>query len=310
MTRFQRWLKQGLIFQPPEELPWARTHAALPVADTADDRTRVYFSSRDEKGRAQIGFFEIRLNKPHEILRISDEPVIGLGPLGAFDDSGVTTSCVITHEGRKYQYYSGWSLGMTVPFYFYIGLAISDDGGETYRKVSAAPILERNEVDPYLTASPFVLIEGSIWRMWYVSCTGWELRNGKPQHSYHIKYAESSDGIHWERNGRVCIDYKSKEEYAIARPSIVKEDGVYKMWYSHRGASYELGYAESRDGLSWDRRDEESGLEVSDQGWDSEMLAYPFVFDYRGDRYMLYNGNGYGETGIGLAVSKRGAELR
>jgi hypothetical protein len=305
MTRVQRWVKQGLIFQAPKHLPWARSHAALPATDLVGDRGRVYFSSRDEKGRARIGFFEIRLNKPTEILRVSDEPVIGLGPLGAFDESGVTTSCVVTHEGLKYHYYSGWNLGVTVPFYFYVGLAISDDGGETYRKISAAPILERNEVDPYLTASPFVLIEGGMWRMWYVSSTGWELRNGQPQHYYHIKYAESRDGIHWQRNGHVCIDYKSEQEYAIARPCILKDNGLYKMWYSHRGDSYRLGYAESRDGLIWDRRDEDICLEVSEQGWDSEMLAYPFVFDYRGKRYMLYNGNGYGKTGIGLAALKR-----
>src|SRR5438105_2756776 len=134
MTRGQHWIKQGLIFDPPQDLPWARTHAALPVADTTDDRVRIYFSSRDKEGKAQIGFFETRLNNPTKILRVSDRPVIGLGPLGAFDDSGVTTSCVVTHEGRKYHYYSGWSLGVTVPFYFCIGLAISEDGGETYRK--------------------------------------------------------------------------------------------------------------------------------------------------------------------------------
>ena len=305
MNRGQRWVKRGLIFEPPGNLPWARTHAALPVADPIDERMRVYFSGRDDNGRAHIGFFEIEPTKPNKILRVSDEPVIGVGPLGAFDDSGVTTSCIVAHAGRKYHYYSGWSLGVTVPFYFYIGLAISSDGGETYRKVSVAPILDRNAVDAYLTASPFVLVEGGTWRMWYVSCTGWDLKNGQPRHHYHIKYAQSSDGIHWERNGVVCIDYKSEAEYAIARPCVVKEGGLYKMWYSHRGESYRLGYAESRDGLNWDRKDEESGLDVSDEGWDSEMLAYPFVFDYEGQRYMLYNGNGYGKTGIGLAVLER-----
>jgi predicted GH43/DUF377 family glycosyl hydrolase len=305
MNRPERWIKQGLIFEPPANLPWARTHAALPVADSTDGRVRIYFSSRDDKGRAQIGFFEIELQDSTKILRVSEQPVIGLGPPGAFDDSGVTTSCVVTHRGRKYHYYSGWSLGVTVPFYFYVGLAISDDGGVTYRKVSSAPILERSDVDPYLTASPFVLIEGSVWRMWYVSGTGWELRDGQAQHYYHIKYAESADGIRWERNGRVCIDYRAKEEYAIARPSVLKDGGLYKMWYSHRGESYRLGYAESSDGLNWTRKDDECGLEVSEDGWDSEMIAYPFVFDYRGERYMLYNGNGYGKTGVGLAILKR-----
>jgi hypothetical protein len=303
MSEQQNWIKKGVIFDPPDGLAWAQTHAALPVADPIDGRYRIYFSGRDEKARARIGFFEITLDNPKEILRVAQEPVIGLGPLGAFDDSGVTTSCVVTHGDRKFHYYSGWSVGLTVPFYFFVGLAISDDGGETYTRVSRAPVLERNEVDPYLTASPFVLVEGELWKMWYVSGTGWELRNGQPRHYYHIKYAESADGIHWRRDGVVCIDYQAEDEYAFARPCVLKEDGIYKMWYSYRGKNYRIGYAESVDGLHWQRRDGASGIEVSGSGWDSEMLAYPFVFDAQGQRFMLYNGNGYGRTGIGLAVA-------
>ncbi|SRR6266498_3566093 len=305
MVGKQKWTKKGLIFELPANLGWGRSHAALPVADKIDDRYRIYFSSRDEKARARIGFFEIDIDSPKEILRVAQEPVIGLGPLGAFDDSGVTTSCVVNHDGRKFHYYSGWSLGVTVPFYFYVGLAVSDDGGESYRKLSTAPLLERNAIDPYLTASPYVLVEDDVWRMWYVSGTAWKMKNAQPRHYYHIKYAESRDGINWNRDGLVCIDYESENEYAIARPCVIKEDGVYKMWYSHRGESYQGGYAESTDGLHWERKDEESGLQVSDSGWDSEMIAYPCVFDDEGRRYMLYNGNGYGKTGIGLAMLDR-----
>jgi hypothetical protein len=74
------------------------------------------------------------------------------------------------------------------------------------------------------------------------------------------------------------------------------------MWYASRGTAYRIGYAESSDGRHWERRDGEAGIDVSDSGWDSEMLAYPCVFDHRGQRYMLYNGNGFGQTGIGLAI--------
>ncbi len=297
-----RWMKKGLIFEPPENLTWMATHAAIPVADKAGDFYRVYFSGRDRLGRAQIGFFELDIKRPFAIERVSEEPVIGFGPLGAFDDRGVTTSCIVNHEGAKYHYYTGWSLGVTVPFYFYAGLAISRDGGNSYEKVSRAPILERNEIDPYLTASPYVIVEGGLWRMWYVSCTGWEMTEGRPRHYYHIKYAESADGIHWNREGRVSIDYKSPYEYAIARPCVIKEDGLYRMWYSYRGDRYRIGYAESSDGISWARRDDEAGIDVSHAGWDSEMVEYAFVFDHEGTRYMLYNGNDYGKTGIGLAA--------
>ena len=56
------------------------------------------------------------------------------------------------------------------------------------------------------------------------------------------------------------------------------------------------------DGKSWIRRDAEAGIAASDLGWDSTMVAYPFVFDHAGARYMLYAGDGYGLEGMGLAV--------
>lgn len=297
----QEWIKKGLIFTGEEKYDWLHSHAALPVWDRVGDQHRVYFSGRDERGRAQVGFFETDSNF-ERVTRVSERPVIGLGPLGAFDDSGVTTSWIVNHNDKKYHYYSGWSLGVSVPFYFFIGLAISDDGGETYKRVSPSPILERNAVDPYLTASPCVLVEDGRWRMWYVSGTEWEIKDDRPRHRYHIKYAESRDGIQWERDGLVCIDYQSTDEYAISRPCVVKDGDLYRMWFASRGDSYRIGYAESEDGLTWTRK--ESGIDVSATGWDSEMVAYPYVFAHEGDYYMLYNGNDYGKTGIGLAVLK------
>jgi predicted GH43/DUF377 family glycosyl hydrolase len=302
MSEKQRWIKLGLIFAPSGVSAWARSHAALPAIDVVGDVHRVYFSSRDLSGRSQIGYFDITLETSPTILRVSEKPVIAPGPLGAFDDSGVTTSWIVDHEGKKYHYYSGWSLGVTVPFYFYVGLALSEDGGETYERASPAPILERNEIDPYLTASPCVMVDDGKWRMWYVSGTGWGIKDDRPRHYYHVKYAESDDGVYWNREGVVCIDYQSSEEHAIARPCVIKEAGLYKMWYSYRGNSYRIGYAESVDGIKWTRKDSESGIDVSGSGWDSEMIEYAYVFESNGVHYMLYNGNDYGRTGIGLAV--------
>ena len=44
------------------------------------------------------------------------------------------------------------------------------------------------------------------------------------------------------------------------------------------------------------------GIDRAEDGWDSVMIEYPFVYEHRGRKYMLYNGNGFGETGIGYAV--------
>ena len=264
---------------------------------------RVYFSSRNVQGKAQIGRFDFNPEDRDSMGNLAAEPVLKLGSLGAFDDSGVTSSCIVSRENKKYLYYSGWSLGVTVPFYLRIGLAESIDGGITFQRVSDGPVLGQDSADPYLTASPCVLIEGAVWRMWYVSCIKWSLDpDGKPRHHYLIKYAESPDGIRWGLDRPVCIDFSGPDEYAIGRPCVVKNAGGYRMWYCHRGSSYRIGYAESKDGIRWERLDHLAGIEGSEEGWDSEMQAYPWVFSHRNRTYMLYNGNGYGKSGMGMAT--------
>jgi hypothetical protein len=299
------WRKLGLVCSGTGGAFWAASHAALPVADPlADGRHRVYFSARDSRNRAHIGWGDVDLRDP-ATWTVGADPAIAPGPLGAFDDSGVTSSCLVTDRGVKYQFYTGWSLGVTVPFYLSVGLAVSEDGGASYRRVQASPLLDRSATDPFLTASPWILIEGGVWRMWYVSGVRWILVDGQPRHHYHIRYAESTDGLHWKRDGVVCIDFKSGHEYAISRPCVVRDGSVYRMWYASRGDRYRIGYAESNDGIVWRRRDEEAGITVSPSGWDSEMIEYPLVFDAGDRRLMLYNGNDYGRTGIGLAELAR-----
>ena len=76
------------------------------------------------------------------------------------------------------------------------------------------------------------------------------------------------------------------------------------MLYSSRTVSkgYRLGYAESDDGLVWERKDEEVGIDVSENGWDSKMICYASEVKYKDRLYMFYNGNNCGETGFGYAV--------
>lgn len=303
-----QWKKHGLIFVPDGGIPWMLTHAALPVVDPLGGNSfAMYFSARDEQSRARIGRLDFELRddnpEPFRIVRLWDQPAIDLGPPGAYDESGITSACVVDDGEKKWQYFTGWTLGRSVPFYFYIGAAVSTDRGASWHKVSRAPILGRDESDPFLTASPFVLIENGVWRMWYVSCVRWEAGEAGPKHFYHIKYAESRDGLQWNSERPVCIDFKSEDEYAIARPWVVKDGNLYRMWYSYRGPAYRIGYAESSDGITWKRRDEDSGIPVSEAGWDSEMVAYPCVFRHGNSLYMLYNGRSYGKSGVGLAVA-------
>jgi len=304
------WEQRGLLLRAPLPVDWAVSHAALPhVRPLSGGRVRLYLSGRDDLGRSHIGFADFDPDDAASGIQLSSAPILDPGPRGAFDDSGVTAACLVQHDGKCFLYYTGWSLGKTVPFYLYVGCAVSEDGGERFERVSAGPILERNEIDPFLTASPWVLVDEGRWRMWYVSGEGWELVGGQPRHSYHVRYAESDDGISWTREGVVCIDFSGPNEHAISRPCVVRDDDVYRMWFSARGGRYRIGYAESADGITWDRKDDEVGVGSSGD-WDAEMQAYPAVFDHGGRRYLVYNGNGYGRTGVGWAAEIASAYIR
>jgi predicted GH43/DUF377 family glycosyl hydrolase len=296
-----KWIKQGQIFCPQNHAEWMVSHAANPVVEPLEDGClRVYFSCRDKDNRSSIGFFEFDPLQPDQILRVASQPLIGPGALGLFDDSGTVMGCLVTVGNTRYLYYLGWNLGVTVPWRNSIGLAISEGHDLAFRKYSRAPILDRSEVDPFSISYPWVLRDGSRWKMWYGSNLAWGTTQYDMAHV--IKYAESDDGIHWERQDVVAIPLLSPAEYAISKPCVLKEQGIYKMWYAYRGPAYRVGYAESPDGIYWERKDAAAGINVSESGWDSEMIEYACVFDHAGQRYMLYNGNGYGKTGIGLAV--------
>ena len=301
----RRWQKRGLLFEPRRIGDWSVTHAMLPIAEPRGDGHRLYFSARDGRGRASIGRAHVDL-AGGRVTEVEAHPLISPGPLGAFDDSGVTTACLVEHDGDRYLYYTGWSLGVTVPFYLFAGLAISRDGGRTFERASPSPILERSRIDPFLTTSPSVIVEDGRWRMWYVSGVDWIVVDAAPRHRYHIRYAESDDGIRWRPTGRVCLDFASADEYAFGRPTVVKDGGLYRMWYCVRGDAYRLGYAESRDGLEWARLDRQAGLDVTPGSWDGEMIAYPSIATSGGRQFLLYNGNGYGRTGIGMAEATTG----
>lgn len=298
-----RWRKLGLVFAPSGQHLWMQTHASLPVALRLEGNLyRVYFASRDSQNRSHIGFVEFDIGAPTNILRLSSAPVLAPGPLGCFDDHGTYAASIVSHEHDLLMYYIGWSPGARAPlFYSSIGLARSADGGENFSKMFAAPVMARSEFDPCLVTSPCVIIDEGRWRMWYVSGFKWEEAADGLHSYYHIKYAESADGVRWERKGLVCIDLRPGERN-IARPCVVKDGDKYRMWYSYNGGQgYRIGYAESQDGYAWARLDGEAGIDVSPSGWDSDAMAYPNVFTHEGTTYMIYNGNGFGRDGFGLA---------
>lgn len=308
-VRKSRWKKLGLVFAPQEEGDKEFVGARLPVPMQLDGtRYRIYFGyDGSGDGRSEIHSVEIDLKNPSVILEFFPTAHLSPGDPGFFDDNGVLPSDIVRVGSKIYLYTVGFSVKNRLIFDAAPGLAISEDGGQTFLRFNG-PVLDRSIYDPCFTTAPTVKRERETWRMWYVSCERWSVdEGGAYRHHYNIKHRSSSDGLNWSKeNPKTCIDFANETEYAIARPSVVFEGGLYRMWYSFREQedikTYRIGYAESADGLNWARQDNKAGIDVSEDGWDSEMICYPSVFRHENDWYMLYNGNGYGRSGFGLAI--------
>lgn len=299
------WKKLGCVFSPKGQHEWMQTHASTPFAQPVQgDVFRVFFSTRDAQNQSSICWLDMRVGNKPEVLKVSDTPCVSPGLPGYFDDSGTTMSQIVRAGDMDYLYYIGWNLAAKMPFRNAIGLAVGKAGGTAFEKASPAPILDRSATDPISLSYPWIRVENGVWRMWYGSHVTVEQNGLDVEHV--LKYAESKDGAAWHCAGRVCIPLLPGES-GVVRPCVLKDGSSYHMWYSvrvGRKETYKLGYAMSADGLVWQRRDGEAGLTASTEpgAWDHEMICYPHVFEHEGARYMLYNGNGFGRTGFGLAV--------
>jgi hypothetical protein len=232
-----KWEKRGLIWTPNGELPWAQTHATLPVAQiVAPDRWWVYVGCRDAIGKTRMGRVVLDTSGLPGglpvVSQIDPELVISLGEPGTFDDSGVMPSWLIPDGDTLRLYYIGWNVVSTVPYRLSIGVAISDDGGETFQRYSQGPIIDRNAREPFFVTAPCVHRENDTWRMWYVSCTGWQEIRSRWEPVYHVKYAESRDGFDWRLTGISCVD--ASDGYAVARPCVFRRGERYGMIYPYR----------------------------------------------------------------------------
>ncbi|MEA5256839.1 hypothetical protein VB264_03520 [Arcicella aquatica] len=309
------WEKKGLIYKPDGKFGWNQTHAHVVCADTSfEDKVRIYYSARDQKGRCVASFLDLNPSNLAEVIYVHDKPILELGTAGTFDDCGIMPTWLLHHpNGEKWLYYIGWTVRNTIPYHNSIGIAKSTDG-LNFTKLFEGPVIHTIATEPLFNGSCCVLFDKGIFKVWYLNCTHWYgAPDGKLEPCYNIKYAESEDGINWVRQGKIAIDYKDAVEGGISRPSVLIEDGIYKMWYSYRAIddyrnnvarSYRIGYAESDNGIDWTRLDDQVGIDVSESGWDAQMIEYPLVINHLDKKIMFYNGNGFGASGFGYAEAK------
>lgn len=302
------WVDRQYIFKPSGEHGWMNTHAQVPVVLVMEDRYRVYLSTRKIPTESRIAIVDLEIDDPTRIIKVHADQAVLRGNPGTFDEFGVMPAAVVRNGKNVNLYTTGWQRGQTVPYLNAVGLAISEDDGLTFRKPYEGPVVSPTKDEPFSAMSPFILKENGVWRMWYSSGVGWHRGPEKYEPIYLIKYAYSGDGLNWNQPNITCIAGTYPEE-AITRPSVVRDESGYHMWFCSRGSedfrggtnSFRIGYAFSNDGLSW-VRDDSRGLAPSGSGWDSTMTAYPYVVETPNmGLAMFYCGDYFGKEGFGVA---------
>lgn len=299
------WTKQGLVFETARHSvgAWMRHSALTPTPYRLDnDLIRVYAGFRDDQGVSRIGYVDVLANEPRRVVRVAQEPVLDIGRGGCFDDNGMILGDVVDAPGGLHMFYVGFQQVAKAKFLAFTGLAVSTDGGNTFRRVQETPLLDRAPGRSTIGAVHSVIRENGYWRLWYAVGDDWEYIGGRPFPRYHIRYAETDDLTNLPRHDHVCL-LPQGGEYRIGRPRVYRFGRQYVMYFTrgHRNGDYFPGMAFSDDGMRWHRRDERLGMTLSDGGWDSRTICYPALIRQRDKLLMFYNGNDMGTDGFGVA---------
>jgi predicted GH43/DUF377 family glycosyl hydrolase len=309
-----KWKKLGLIFNPTQHNTpqWMNEFAQAPHVLHFDNFIRVYFSCRpqaDKNGQYVSYSAFVDLDERFEVLKFSEQPILKLGDLGTFDEFGTYPVSVVRNNGEFWAYYAGWTRCESVPFNTAIGFGKSNDG-ETFEKIGHGPLISYSKNEPFVISGPKIRKFNDRFYLFYIAGNKWITDNGKPEPVYRIRLAISDDGIHFNKVDTNLIEAVLEEDEAQASPDVLFKNGKYHMFFCFRGSKnyrgkangYRIGYASSDDLIHWTRNDEYVGIDISETGFDDEMISYPHVFEFNGKIYMFYLGNQVGKQGFGGAV--------
>ena len=160
-------------------------------------------------------------------------------PLFGNEEIGTAFDVYVTKTNGKYRLDFSWRKEKSLAVIF------SDDGIHWSDPIITLAPDPTSGWEDRLNRNCVLLIDG-VWKMWYT---------GQARGHSFLGYAESTDGIHFERkcSEPIMIPEFPWEKESVMNPCVLYENGKYRMWYA-AGETYEpnvLAYAESDDGINW-----------------------------------------------------------
>lgn len=292
------WMRLGWIEVPRSRAAWWSSHVGFPtVASVSGDEVLLLVASRDEVQRSSCAYLRIEL-APNSVRLVdfSKTPLLEPGDYGCFDESGVNVTFATSSQNQISVWYHGWFLRRNGGWVNSIGCA-TGNLAEGLTRESRAPIFDRSSEDPTSLGYPFWLVSPSGKKLFYSSYEDYGNPSLGQSYSYRVKFADGSNLL---RVGPVLPHIDGCQ--AQSRPCVVRYRDGYLMFVSVKGDRYQIHAAESQDGSSWKWSRDEWSLRPSGLGGECSETAYAYVFWHRGRLIMFYNGDGHGETGIGVAI--------
>jgi hypothetical protein len=205
-------------------------------------------------------------------------------------------------------YYIGWNPQVTVSYRLAIGLAVSNDHGLSWERYSAGPFVTeawKNLISTPRPTSFLTVVSGK--------CGTFPVHNGKPSMiTQNLRTISSTQNLRMASIGTAMAPLRlTMMASAIGRPCVIRKAQQYELYFSYRNTNqyrvsaqhgYKIGLAVSQNALQWDKKYDETGIALSESGWDNKMMEYCHVFEHKGISYMIYNGNDFGKEGFGYAV--------
>jgi hypothetical protein len=308
------WYRQGLLLAPQDGRPGWKSHAQAPTVLPLSDRCwRIYFGGRDAANRSHVFFADFDPLDGFRRLRVQARPVLSPGAPGDFDADGVAPSAALWVGDRVWLYYSGISARRDVPYQMAIGLVVSEDGGQHFRRACPGPVLAAGARDPLFVSMPCVWRDAEGFRAVYSTATHWTTVDRVSECHYQLRGAESDDGIHWRPHPTPALAL-APGEGGLGRQWVVASERGQRMWFCRRGLNdfrrpgpdaYRLQAAHSDDGRTWQREGRDISWSPAPEStdWDGWMQAYPCVTPMGDELIMVYNGNDFGRGGFGWARS-------
>jgi predicted GH43/DUF377 family glycosyl hydrolase len=254
---------------------------------------KMWYLGLVNSGVANVGYAEstdgISWSRPFS------NPVLSPGNYGAWDASSVGPGAIIKENGEYKMYYVGWADQNSN---WDIGLATSTDG-INWTKYAGNPILYGTSGWEYQIIPAAIIKINDTYYLYYY---------GRNLPEYRIGLATSTDGINWERyNGNPILSpTKPWEGTGVLHPSIINENGIFKMVYGNSTASG-FGVATSTDGINWTKSDGNPFFTKNDthNDWASYKVAYPFFMKTDSEYRVYYSGLNYPNSPLRIGYTKK-----